>query len=684
MKKLSILLVLTFLISFTIIVSSACGGFFCTNVPIDQSAERIIFTVNGDGTITAIVGINYTGNAEDFSWVVPVPSPPDLDVAETDSLDTLQSNTQVRVNLPERLCRDLFFYGSFGGGGGGLLAETGNVGPYDFAILGSQDSAEMISWLRENGYRVTEEMEPLIDLYVDEGMYFLAMKLSQESEVGDIQPIVMTYEAENPTIPIRLTAVAAIDDMPILVWIFADSYYEPMNYANPPIDLSNARGVNSVDLIGKNLGLFFGSGGTANRVYTDFQNEVQEEHDGLAFITEYAQPTSRLSTSDDPLLNALSSQFSHLTRLRAQMSPDQMTLDPIFVPTADDIEQDTVIEMTDFVDPLHFWGCATDKGVDLEAVDATFTTHTRIEDWLLDVVHPEDWILSEISFNSSPHTPYPEGMFILSPETVTQETINAYFAGEETPPMMVIVEEYWIGWEVEFGIRTMLGLHPRDGTDDFVDELSVINDYIPPVERRYTPFSEAEFGRTVALSVLTTQADWEANQAMYELMLDYGTSYQYYLSPDHRNTLFVNKVGIIPFPDGWQYEYIDNQVYITPDGLGEDSEVQFHSRLLQQDNIIYEWQFWAETYQTPGDVIDTRLQQSEDNPDLIYEVTPFGPDENGQMGYFKLTRSGYLLKVSSPEAQWTDLEPIMLPMLTTPLPFRGSYFDAYFNPNSQN
>ena len=29
-------------------IASACGGFFCTNTPIDQSAERIIFMINND------------------------------------------------------------------------------------------------------------------------------------------------------------------------------------------------------------------------------------------------------------------------------------------------------------------------------------------------------------------------------------------------------------------------------------------------------------------------------------------------------------------------------------------------------------------------------------------------------------------------------------------------------------
>ena len=46
--------------------AEACGGFFCTSVPVDQNAERIIFTQNGDGTVSAYVQIEYTGAAPDF------------------------------------------------------------------------------------------------------------------------------------------------------------------------------------------------------------------------------------------------------------------------------------------------------------------------------------------------------------------------------------------------------------------------------------------------------------------------------------------------------------------------------------------------------------------------------------------------------------------------------------------
>src|SRR5262245_46972848 len=150
MRRLTRIVLFLSLISIVLLVlptlTLACGGFFCTNTPIDQGAERIIFAVNrAQDSITAIVGINYVGAAEDFSWVVPVPSPPTLDVAETVSLDTLETATTVQVTNPPNYCANLFEHGGgFGGGGGGGFLEQGNVGPYDYAIIGSEDPDEMI------------------------------------------------------------------------------------------------------------------------------------------------------------------------------------------------------------------------------------------------------------------------------------------------------------------------------------------------------------------------------------------------------------------------------------------------------------------------------------------------------------------------------------------------------------
>lgn len=42
----------------------ACGGGFCTAVPMNQVAENILF-IQGDGTITTHVQLQYSGAAAD-------------------------------------------------------------------------------------------------------------------------------------------------------------------------------------------------------------------------------------------------------------------------------------------------------------------------------------------------------------------------------------------------------------------------------------------------------------------------------------------------------------------------------------------------------------------------------------------------------------------------------------------
>src|SRR6266516_3474124 len=73
-------------------VASACGGFFCTTVPVDQSAEQIIFAMD-PGKVTTYVQINYTGSPDNFAWVLPVPTVPTLAVADMNTFRDLNRMT---------------------------------------------------------------------------------------------------------------------------------------------------------------------------------------------------------------------------------------------------------------------------------------------------------------------------------------------------------------------------------------------------------------------------------------------------------------------------------------------------------------------------------------------------------------------------------------------------------------
>ena len=190
---------------------------------------------------------------------------------------------------------------------------SGEVGPYGFDVVGSEDSDALVTWLRENSYRVTEAMEPLIDLYVEEGFVFLAMKLRPGQGVQDVEPVKVTYPSSGPMIPLRLTAVAANPNMAVMTWIFADRQAVPVNYAR--MEIANE------ELI------FFGRGRSNN--YRQLMSEKADEYGGQAFITEYAAPTRDLVVVH-PLLQDLSSRYAYVTRLNTVISPEEMTVDPVF------------------------------------------------------------------------------------------------------------------------------------------------------------------------------------------------------------------------------------------------------------------------------------------------------------------------------------------------------------------
>ena len=306
--------------------AAACGGFFCQNSPVDQAAERIIFTANDNGTITSLIEIQYTGSAPDFSWILPIPEEiAAADVAVPEDGDTvfaeLHQMTDVRFIRPERpSCAEDWNFRLPGAvnesaevdAGSVEVFASGEVGPFGFDVIGSADPDALINWLRDNNYRVEPEMEPLINVYVEEEFVFIAMRLLEGETSDSIKPIEITYGGQKPMIPLRLTAVAANDNMPIFLWIYGNEQAVPENYAHMEIATEEI----TFSDFGRN----------------DYQLLLNRRADALggrAFITEFAAPASTVQFNHRYLRN-VGRQSKYLTRLTTTISPHEMTIDPIF------------------------------------------------------------------------------------------------------------------------------------------------------------------------------------------------------------------------------------------------------------------------------------------------------------------------------------------------------------------
>lgn len=236
--------------------AQACGGFFCSQAaPVDQSGEMILFDVEGR-EVTMHVQIAYNGPAENFGWILPIPTdhPAEPVAVGTESLfQALLRTTQPIVRLNQRvegqcaqepwecyLWDDMEMDGA-GGGGPSPAAEgdagdpevevllEAQVGPFDVAVLNANEVGILMQWLGDNGYDIPETTGEYLAPYLGDA-HFVAMKLTKGAEAGDIQPVVLRFRADTPMIPLRLTAVASTDDMPLFVWFLGEGRTVPHNW----------------------------------------------------------------------------------------------------------------------------------------------------------------------------------------------------------------------------------------------------------------------------------------------------------------------------------------------------------------------------------------------------------------------------------------------------------------------
>lgn len=264
----------------------ACGGFFCNNAePVDQSGETIVFGVE-DGMVTTHVRIAYTGAAEDFAWVLPVPGVPELFLSTEVLFDALELGTSVQPRLhvshtgpcvstesdadtDSDSDSDVDSDGGPFGSGVDVLAEAA-VGPYDTVVLQATSSVALVEWLQTNGYAMPDVLAGSVDPYLASGMNFLALKLQKTETTGDLAPLGLRWPGDRPSVPLRLTAVAATPDMPLTVYVLGPHRAVPLSYLHVQLNPL------SWD--------FFGDGPILRRRLT----EAADEAGGLAFATTYA------------------------------------------------------------------------------------------------------------------------------------------------------------------------------------------------------------------------------------------------------------------------------------------------------------------------------------------------------------------------------------------------------------
>jgi len=170
--------------------------------PMTLTGENaIIVWDEANKTEHFIRSAHFDGQAENFGFILPVPSAPGaIEVADVRAFQTLESMSPISRILASGRGHSL---GS-GGSKGVEVVEQKMVGDYQATVLKATDADAMAGWLSTNGHQMRPAMKPWIKTYTDKGWFFVAFRYEGQKGPTATNAVRVSFRADRPHYPYRM------------------------------------------------------------------------------------------------------------------------------------------------------------------------------------------------------------------------------------------------------------------------------------------------------------------------------------------------------------------------------------------------------------------------------------------------------------------------------------------------
>ena len=231
MKKCFYIMVIFLAALFYMSLTSFANGGLFTPLYMDiYEPNQLAMIVFDDMVEKIIFQVDYEGEAEDFAWVIPIPSYPYLFSVGDEIFYELHKLTQPPPVI----------YGCGWGNGiptpgledGGVhIWEENQVGIYDTTTLSASDPNSLIDWLNDNGYTFPTGGQGVLNHYIQKNWFFVTMKIQSgelidntEYYSGAIQPLGVMFFSEEMIYPMKISALSTPSwGTEVLIYAFSDN-----------------------------------------------------------------------------------------------------------------------------------------------------------------------------------------------------------------------------------------------------------------------------------------------------------------------------------------------------------------------------------------------------------------------------------------------------------------------------
>jgi len=243
MKSIATILAAVITIAISSTAQAFCGFYVAkADTSLFNRASQVVLVRDGKRTVITMAN-DFEGDVDDFAVVVPVPTFIERgqinvgDKAVIDHLDAYTSPRLVeyfdpdpcRVRQRLELLQDMAALPSSKAAmeaearsQGVTIEATYSVGEYDILILSAEESAGLIRWLNDNGYRIPRGADRVVKSYLKQDMRFFVAKVNVEKQRKSgytyLRPLQVAYESNRFMLPIRLGTLNAKQQQDLYIY----------------------------------------------------------------------------------------------------------------------------------------------------------------------------------------------------------------------------------------------------------------------------------------------------------------------------------------------------------------------------------------------------------------------------------------------------------------------------------
>ena len=255
-------LIIAAIIALSPMLVSFCGFYVSkADGTLKNKTSQVIMVRDGNKTVITMYN-DFKGDTKDFAMVVPVPvvlRKDDIKVVDPSIFQRLNDYSAPRLveyrdqNPCDRNRYEEYMKSSPMSAmdekdmsANGLINRKLStvkieakylVGEYDILILSAKESSGLKDWLNENGYKIPDGAEEVLDPYIKSNLKFFVVKVNEKEKKklnnNFLSPIQISFNSPKFMLPIRLGMANADGDQDLLIYAFTrKGRIECTNYRN--------------------------------------------------------------------------------------------------------------------------------------------------------------------------------------------------------------------------------------------------------------------------------------------------------------------------------------------------------------------------------------------------------------------------------------------------------------------